>query len=172
MSTLNLLISKLRTKLPALLGCCKNAWKVSRAMSRYTTQLLTAWNRVVITMLLLRCVMLSRFSHVWLFATLVHLASQAPLSIGFLQARILVWVAVPSSRGSSWPREQTLLCLQHWQVGSLPPGKPMFLLPMTYWVQMSWDNCYPGWFFPSNMKQDQKESGRTEKVRKEGGWVI
>ena len=26
---------------------------------------------------------------------------------GILQARILEWVAVPSSRGSSWPRDQT-----------------------------------------------------------------
>ena len=27
---------------------------------------------------------------------------------GILQARILEWVAIPSSRGSSWPRDQTL----------------------------------------------------------------
>ena len=30
---------------------------------------------------------------------------QAPLSIGFLQARILKWVAVPSSRASSQPSD-------------------------------------------------------------------
>ena len=51
-----------------------------------------------------------------------------------LQARILEWVAMPSSKGSSlskgsnWP----LLCLLHWQVGSLPkapPGKPGFNPP-------------------------------------------
>ena len=29
---------------------------------------------------------------------------------GILQARILEWVAMPSSRGSSWPRDQTLVC--------------------------------------------------------------
>ena len=28
---------------------------------------------------------------------------------GILQARILEWVAIPSSRGSSWPRDQTCL---------------------------------------------------------------
>ena len=33
--------------------------------------------------------------------------SQAPLSMGILQARILEWVAMPSSRGSSQPRDQT-----------------------------------------------------------------
>ena len=32
---------------------------------------------------------------------------QAPLSMGFLQAIILEWVAVPSSRGSSQPRDWT-----------------------------------------------------------------
>ena len=49
--------------------------------------------------------------------------------LGFLQARILEWVAVPSSRGSSQPRDLT--CIPYifyiWQVGSLPqvpPGKP------------------------------------------------
>ena len=34
-------------------------------------------------------------------------ARQAPLSRGILQARILEWVARPSSRGSSWPRNRT-----------------------------------------------------------------
>ena len=34
-------------------------------------------------------------------------AHQAPLSMGILQARILEWVAMPSSRGSSQPRDQT-----------------------------------------------------------------
>ena len=46
---------------------------------------------------------------------------------GILQARILEWVAMPSSRGSFWPRDRTHFCLLHWQVGSLPlapPGGP------------------------------------------------
>ena len=46
---------------------------------------------------------------------------------GILQARTLEWGATPSSRGSSWPRDH-LLCLLHWQVGSLPlapPRKPL-----------------------------------------------
>ena len=33
-------------------------------------------------------------------------AHQTPLSMGILQARILEWVAMPSSRGSSQPRDQ------------------------------------------------------------------
>ena len=32
---------------------------------------------------------------------------QAPLSMGILQTRILEWVAMPSSRGSSQPKDQT-----------------------------------------------------------------
>ena len=42
---------------------------------------------------------------------------------GILQARILEWVALPSSKGSKQP----LLCLLYWQAGSLslePPGMP------------------------------------------------
>ena len=35
------------------------------------------------------------------------LARQAPLSMGVLQARILELVAMPSSRGSSQPRDRT-----------------------------------------------------------------
>ena len=39
---------------------------------------------------------------------------------GILQARILEWVVMPSSRGSSPPRDQTQVpCLLHWQMGSL-----------------------------------------------------
>ena len=44
---------------------------------------------------------------VQLFATLRTVAHQAPLSVGTLQARILEWVAMFSSRASSQPRYQT-----------------------------------------------------------------
>ena len=33
------------------------------------------------------------------------IAHQSPLSMGILQARILEWVAIPFSRGSSQPRD-------------------------------------------------------------------
>ena len=38
------------------------------------------------------------------------LACQAPLSMRILQARILEWVAMPSSRGSSQPNDRTEVC--------------------------------------------------------------
>ena len=49
--------------------------------------------------------MLSRFFHVQLFSTLWIVAHQVPLTMGILQARILEWVAMHSSRGSSQPRD-------------------------------------------------------------------
>ena len=50
--------------------------------------------------------MLSRFIRVWLFAAL---QTSLPVSSvhGILQARILEWVAISSSRGSFQPRDQT-----------------------------------------------------------------
>ena len=50
---------------------------------------------------------LSLFSGVRLFATLWTTVHQVPLSMGILQARILEWVAMPSFKGSSRPRDQT-----------------------------------------------------------------
>ena len=52
---------------------------------------------------------LRHFSRVWLSVTPWTAAHQAPLSLGILQARILEWVAVPSSRGPSRPRD----CISH-----------------------------------------------------------
>ena len=51
---------------------------------------------------------LSRFSRVQLFVTVRTGAQQAPLSMEILQARILEWVATPSSRGPPPPRDRTL----------------------------------------------------------------
>ena len=48
---------------------------------------------------------------------------------GVLQARTLEWVAVPASRGSSWPRDRTCILCVSCTAGGLfttePPGKPM-----------------------------------------------
>ena len=49
---------------------------------------------------------LSHFNRAQLFATPGAAPHQAPLSLGLLQASILEWVAMPSSRGSSWPRDR------------------------------------------------------------------
>ena len=79
------------------------------------------------------------FLHWWIHYTCVCLVSQScpavtprtvayqdPLSMGILQARILEWVVMPSSRGSFQPRDQTLV--SHFVCGfflpSEPPGNP------------------------------------------------
>ena len=46
-------------------------------------------------------------SYVWLFAASWTVASQAPLFMGIFQARVLEWVAMSFSRGSSQPRDRT-----------------------------------------------------------------
>ena len=83
-------------------------------------------------------------------ATPWTLAHQAPLSMAILQARILESVAMPSSRGSSQPRDQAhnfyVFCTG--QVGFLPlapPGKLMLLISiinqqMTFF-QYLWRHC-------------------------------
>jgi len=49
-------------------------------------------------------------------------------SHGILQARILEWVAIPSSKGSSWSRDWTLVscgsCIAGRFFTTEPPGKP------------------------------------------------
>ena len=55
----------------------------------------------------LMCVLCCCFSHVQLFPIPWTVTCQAPLSMGILQARTLEWVPMPSSRGSSQPRNQT-----------------------------------------------------------------
>ena len=46
---------------------------------------------------------------------------------GILQAKILEWVAVSFSRGSSWPRDQTHISCVSWLAGrfftTVPPGR-------------------------------------------------
>ena len=57
--------------------------------------------------------------------------------MGIPQTRILEWVAVPSSRGSSRLRDQTrILHLLHWHAGSLPVAPPESPMEDSYLQQM------------------------------------
>ena len=74
------------------------------------------------------------------------------------QARILEWVAISFSRGSSRPRDQThishLLYLLHGQAGSLPAEQPR----ETIWG--------------SRLRQSQREWVRAASHRRKGGnWI-
>ena len=64
---------------------------------------------------ILALLLLSHFSHVQLFVTLWTLALPGSSVHGISQARILEWVAIPFSRGSSGPQGSNLhvLCLLH-----------------------------------------------------------
>ena len=54
--------------------------------------------------------MLSHFSRVWLCNPMDYSPPCSSVH-GILQARILEWVAMPSSRGSSWPGGQTCISM-------------------------------------------------------------
>ena len=74
---------------------------------------------------------LSHFSHVRLFVTPRTVACQPPLSMGF--SRQAYWNGLPYPPPGDLPTQglnPSLLCLLHWQAGSLPlapPGKPILL---------------------------------------------
>ena len=70
--------------------------------------------------------MLSHFIHVWL----CHPMDCSPPGssvCGIPQARILEWVAMPSSKGSSWPRDRTSILMS-----------PKFLSPLQ---PLLWNLC-------------------------------
>ena len=69
----------------------------------------------------MHCV-LSHFSGVWLFAALWTVGSLAGSSVGILQARVLEWVAMFSSRGSSGP-----------EIEPTPPAMQVDSLPLSLW---------------------------------------
>ena len=79
-------------------------------------------------------------SHVRLFATPWTVTLQAPLSMGTLQARILEWVAMSSSRRSYQPRDRTQVSCNvggFFTVLSELPGKPIFFIDSTYVLDSS-----------------------------------
>ena len=62
------------------------------------------------------CCVCAKSIQLCLFVTLWTVALQAPLSLRILQARILEWVAMSSSRGSSRPKDRTQVsCPLRWQ---------------------------------------------------------
>ena len=70
------------------------------------------------------------------FVTRQTVGRQAPLSMGFPQARMLEWVAISLSRGSSWPGDWThISCLAAGFFTTEPSGN---LTP-----PLSTHNCFP-----------------------------
>ena len=93
--------------------------------------------------------MLSRFNCVWLFPTLWTVAHQARSIHGSLQAGILEWVAISSSRGSSWLWNRTKVAYDSCIAGRFStaelPGKPWHGLNWVYttchWMGWSKHPC-------------------------------
>ena len=71
----------------------------TKAVGHYTNE------RKMIGRWLMSTCMLSNFSHVWHCVTIWTVAPGSSVH-GIFQARILEWVAMPFSRGSSWSRDQ------------------------------------------------------------------
>ena len=94
------------------------------------------------------------FGHVWLFVTIWTVAHEAPLSMGF--SRQKYWSGLPCLLQGIFPTQglsPRVLCLPHWQVGSLPlapSGKPWEAHAYTY-IPSFWISF---WFrSPSYIKQ-------------------
>ena len=124
----------------------------------------------------------SHFGHVRLFVTTWTVARQAPLSMGFFQARILGWVAISFSRGSFRPRDQTWVscvvgrlftiwgkCITLFQItlvltGDVSSGMPKLLRNMSVVLsnkkvrirapELTWEPHYNKWWI------QQRQSSR------------
>ena len=61
-------------------------------------------------------------SHVWLFHDPIACTPPGSSVHGIFQVRLLEWISISYSRGSSWPRDRPpcLLCFPRWQVDTLP----------------------------------------------------
>ena len=69
-------------------------------------------------------------SHVWLFCDPINCSLPGSSIHGILQARILEWVAIPFSRGSSWPRDRAwIYCIGRWILYHWPTREaPRYIL--------------------------------------------
>ena len=77
-------------------------------------------------------------SHVWLFVDPMDCSLPGSSVHGILQARIPEWIAIPFSRGSSWPRNQTRVsCIAGWFFTVWATRKPLNRYTVLYikqWV--------------------------------------
>ena len=92
---------------------------------------------------------LSLFSH-WVVSDSSAIpwtvALQDPLSMRLFQAKILEWVAMPTSKGSSWPKDQTCIscvsCIKGRFFTADPPGKPETQRELPYFQGEDWKQVF------------------------------
>ena len=89
----------------------------------------------------------------------LHIAHQVPLSMGILQARILEWIAMPSSTGSFQPRDRTLVSriagrfFTVWDQGSSCLFlQTYFILPLSAWTALTILASFPFYHMLSHLK--------------------
>ena len=148
-------------------------------------------------MFYVQCVCLMSLSCARLFAAPWTAARQAPLSLGILQARILEWVAISFSKGSSQPRNRTLLscvagrfftdwatcpnCLTHLRKGtSLWYIKRSHLIANEKSLFVFYENVYPWWHYstpkvkhliqPVNTTSEQQSNWKERQKSFSGSW--
>ena len=89
--------------------------------------------------------MLNCFRGAQLSETPRAVTHQDPLSMGILQARILEWVAISSSRGSSWPRDWTHVsrgsCIAGRFLTVEPPGREWRKLEKLCHMRLQTHSC-------------------------------
>ena len=108
--------------LRGFLSKTKSHCKIARQEVKLTKCQLKPWSRAEIQAIRKNFSKVKATCHVWLFVIPWTVAHQAPLSMRILQARILEWVPMPSSRGSSQPRDrmmgtcQKCRCHPNWEI--------------------------------------------------------
>ena len=92
--------------------CGSNLVKVEKSLNLYN---LRERDHIHITFIIVYCyVCMVSQSYMTVYVTPWTIACMAPLFMVF-QARILEWVAISSSRGSSQPRDRTCIsCIGRW----------------------------------------------------------
>ena len=148
------------------------------------------WSDLAVAALLIGS---TAFKSLQLFMTLWDLMDYNPPGSsvhGILQARILEWVAMPSSRGifPTQGSNQCHLCPLHWQAGSLPltpPGKPFKSSTECKFMKKKINTHAKGHCMSKNMKAKVRMRKRSERhqdspggefwrrrLAQEGPWVF
>ena len=114
--------------------------------TRFTSNLIQKLGRGCVCVCVCVCSYAYLLSCVWLFATPWSAACQAPLSGGFFQARILEWVAISFTRGSSRLRDRT-------------------------WVSCTVGKFVTGWATRETPEEGEQEKTPWRKITGEGEWA-
>ena len=78
-------------------------------------------------------------SHVWLFCMRMDCSPPNTSVHGISQARILEWVAISSSRESSWPRDWTWISCVSWLAGGFFTTSATWEAPVLFLVRCKID---------------------------------